>query len=84
MQFQCLELDDGPVRRRVIITIVRGRPSKEAAAGRRSLPGDDAIAERLASVYAKYKVAFCERASRSGSDSPLTELVILPHYDANS
>ena len=74
-------LDDDPVSRRITITVLRGKsPLKPATpvdmekkSGKASM-----IAERMATAYAAYKVAFCQRMSED--DGALIERAVLQNY----
>jgi len=75
-------LDDEPVRRRVTITILRGKSPLKMKGPleleKRSEVAASPLAERMATAYAMYKVAFCQRVGMS--NRVLTERAVLQHY----
>lgn len=66
------------VRGRAIHAVLRG--SQPIFVGLNKEASDNQLAEGLARTYAKYKVACLERMRRSDKNSPLTELLVVPHY----
>ena len=73
-------LGEDPVRRRVVITVLRGKdaPKLMSPIGLDKEGSTSELAERLAKAYASYKVAFCQRAGLE--NKVLTKLAVLQHY----
>jgi hypothetical protein len=73
-------LGDEPVRRRVVITVLRGKAAPKLL-GPLQLEKSGSTSElagRLAKAYAFYKIAFCQRVGLE--NKLLTKLAVLRHY----
>jgi hypothetical protein len=71
-------LGDDPVRRRVVITVLRGKGAPKLLSPLEKSGSTSELAGRLAKAYAFYKVAFCQRAGLE--NKLLTKLAVLQHY----
>lgn len=69
-----MSLDADPVKRRVMLVVVRGMPAPEL---KKSACLVDETAERMLDIYMAYKVAWC---TRRGVDSSEVNLALLQHY----
>ena len=73
-------LDDEPVRRRITLTVLRGKAPVPLRSGEQEKTSGaiSALAERMATAYSMYKVSFCQR--EGVMDRTVTERAILQHY----
>ena len=73
-------MDRDPVQRRITIMVLRGNkpmPLRKSAE-LTGISGDATLVERIAKVYAFYKISLCQRVG--ANDGELAELVVLQNY----
>jgi hypothetical protein len=73
-------LGDEPVRRRITIMVLRGKPAPELMKSAELAKSGSCskLAQRIAQAYAMYKIAFCQRVGLE--NSVLTKLAVMQHY----
>ena len=73
-------LDDESSQRRITITVLRGKgsPQFKTAAKIIKVSAHTKLAERMALVYAMYKLAFCKHVGLE--NKVLTRRAVLQHY----